>query len=345
MGAAGLDAASLERASELLARLVAGDVPLSPALDDLARDLTGPLREATRALAHEIEAGRPLSAAMADGGRFPPLFVALVAAGERAGGVAPILGALARHAAARSSARRRLMHHVAYPLIVGVLAIAMFAYTAIGFAAESRRLSDRVGLERARSTAAHRDMRAAPIAEGALLGGAVLSLLALAVAIATGRVPELAYRAPLVGVALRRAETALLVRAFSLLVGAGEAPERALRLAAEACAWRRLRGGAVAAATALDAGEPFARALARVDALSLELRGVLVGAAQRGADFAHAADRAAAQAEADALDAARGAATGLEVLFTVLAGATVLACGIATYDGLARLVEHLARLE
>jgi type IV pilus assembly protein PilC len=115
------------------ATLIESGVPIRRALEitiEQCRDAR--LAEALRSLASDIEAGTPLSAAMARRPReFPPLFVAMIRAGEIGGALDHVLERLAELLERDHAMRSRVASALAYPAIVSCAALALIAFLVV----------------------------------------------------------------------------------------------------------------------------------------------------------------------------------------------------------------------
>jgi type II secretory pathway component PulF len=102
-----------------LAELCRSEVPLGRAFALLDADLAeGPLKEAVRGLAADVEAGTPLAEAYKKrAAALPPLYGALVEAGVASGDLPGTLAEIARHAALRAEVATRLRRALAQPTL------------------------------------------------------------------------------------------------------------------------------------------------------------------------------------------------------------------------------------
>jgi general secretion pathway protein F len=110
-----------------MAALTRAGLPLGRGLRDVGRDLTGRLSAAMLRLSARLEQGESLSEALAaDPHAFPPIYRAVVEAGQRAGRLPAALESLAGFVRSYDDVRRTIGLAFWYPMIVLVLAYALF---------------------------------------------------------------------------------------------------------------------------------------------------------------------------------------------------------------------------
>ncbi|MDE2344126.1 MAG: type II secretion system inner membrane protein GspF [Betaproteobacteria bacterium] len=118
-----------------LSSLLNAGIPLDEALGAVASEAERPVvREKTLELRSEVLGGSPLATAMAMHPRdFPPIYQALVAAGEKSGRLGWVLERLADYAQARDALQQKVLMALAYPAIVMVVAfgIVIFLMTTV----------------------------------------------------------------------------------------------------------------------------------------------------------------------------------------------------------------------
>lgn len=115
--------------NEEIAALVRAGIPLDKGLCALGDDLPGRLGRVSGALANSLAAGRSLEETLAEHGRqFPPIYLAVVQAGVRAGRLPAALESLADAIARIRDARRAVASALAYPLTVAAIAWGFFVY-------------------------------------------------------------------------------------------------------------------------------------------------------------------------------------------------------------------------
>ena len=106
-------------AHQLLAITKSG-LPLAPALKAIAQELhTGHLKEALDGVRGSLEAGQTLEDALAARGQdFPPVFRAILSAGERSGNLPGVLENLCGFTKRMLNTRSRVQEAIAYPAMV-----------------------------------------------------------------------------------------------------------------------------------------------------------------------------------------------------------------------------------
>ncbi|MDE1990064.1 MAG: type II secretion system inner membrane protein GspF [Betaproteobacteria bacterium] len=118
-----------------LSSLLNAGIPLDEALGAVASEAERPaVRERTLELRSEVLGGSPLASAMAMHPKdFPPIYQALVAAGEKSGRLGWVLERLADYAQARDALQQKVLMALAYPAIVMVVAfgIVIFLMTTV----------------------------------------------------------------------------------------------------------------------------------------------------------------------------------------------------------------------
>jgi len=110
-----------------LAELCRAQVPLPRSLTLLRDQLrAGPLRDATDAMLHDVEAGTPLDEAYTrHREQFPPLYCSLVEAGMVSGDLPGVLEEIARHATERSVVVGRIRKALVYPMVTAGLLVVI----------------------------------------------------------------------------------------------------------------------------------------------------------------------------------------------------------------------------
>ena len=262
----------LTRLTGYLRAALASGQPLPEGLARLARTLSpGRERELMEGLASDLSAGTALSAALQRrlGGRVPPLFAALIAAGERSGQLAASVDALAGYAEAQRDLSRQVSAALLYPRVV-VLAMVAVVFPVLAWV-QGQLLTDPAYAESAPSGLIHLVDRGMalllwPYAHGT--APAVLFVAAVAVLVCGGVPPvdrlvaRLSRRVFAAG-GVRRAQLgAALARGMALLLGAGVPLPEALALLAGASAdseaVRQLTAASISARSGLTLGQVLA---------------------------------------------------------------------------------------
>lgn len=228
------------------------------------------LREALRSVLADVEHGSPLSAAMARRPRdFPPLYVAMIGAGEAGGILDDVLDRLALLLEREAALRKKVQAALVYPLVVIIAAtlltifliakvVPMFAQLFASFHVElppATQLLVRLG-----------ELLSAPLPW--LLAGAglpIVALLAYRLARTTAGgllLDRVRLRLPIVGPLLQKAICARVVRMLATLLRSGielvSAIDAVIPVTGSPCYARAFQQVNLA----LRQGEPLARPLA-----------------------------------------------------------------------------------
>ncbi|MCK6480842.1 MAG: type II secretion system F family protein [Planctomycetes bacterium] len=246
-------------------------MPLGQAFRAVARDLEGgSLRAEAEAMAAEVDGGAPLGEAWRRrSGAFPPVYASLVEAGAASGDLPGTLEEIARHAAMRAEADRRVRRVLAYPvlMLVALTGIAWFLFEFVvpQFGVIFSQITDKYGnpLELPALTKLVLGLSAS--------GGILLFLPAVLVVFVLGswlRRPMeglgmplgLGMRLPLVGPLRLQAALSTFSSVLAGLLRRGLPAERALLLAGEASDAPDLRAAAGIAAERVRTGAGLAEA-------------------------------------------------------------------------------------
>lgn len=243
-----------------LATLMEADLPLEEALTLLGSLVEGEReKRLAEGLLGDLRAGRPLSAALAASGAFPPDQVALVKAGEAGGALADVFGRLARTLERAHALRERVRSALIYPAILTVGAIASVAVLLVVVIPAFEPLFADTGRALPPATQALLDVSAA-VQAGALPGLAVLALGAVLLgrlrrsAGPAARLDAALLRLPLVGALLAKLQTARFARTLGTLLGNGVPLLHGLDLAGTALTNRRMAEVVERAADSLRSG-------------------------------------------------------------------------------------------
>jgi general secretion pathway protein F len=274
--------------NEELAALVRAGLPLDVGLAEAARELGGGAGALARRLSERLARGERLSEALeAERGLVPPLYRAVVAAGERSGDLAGPLARVAELTARLRSLRANTGLALVYPVVVCLVAAGAWTlWSRWLFPVQLEAAGDvRLALpEWLRGL--HRVLIAVdgtvplPVFPGILL-------LALLVwwrqsgrtsVLAAGRAAWLLGWVPWSGKVLRWSQQALLAETLAVLLEHRVSAEEALPLAAEAAGGGALAAGAAELADQLRRGQrPGHEAAARLPALAAWLLAVPYG--------------------------------------------------------------------
>lgn len=120
----------LEQLNGQLAMIVRGGVPLAPSIAAMARDLRNPrLQALLEEVRVDLEAGQPLSEAFGKHSKdFPPVYLSLIRAGERAGNLSPVFMHLSGYSRNMLELKSRLQEILTYPIILVATACALVIF-------------------------------------------------------------------------------------------------------------------------------------------------------------------------------------------------------------------------
>ena len=113
-----------------LANLLAAGVPITRALSILRRESSNPAARAQWSAIHDdVSGGMPLAEAMAHWPKsFPPVYIAMVHAGETGGFLDVVLMQIAEFRARERDLKGKLRNAMAYPTVLAVLAVAVVIF-------------------------------------------------------------------------------------------------------------------------------------------------------------------------------------------------------------------------
>jgi len=308
--------------NEELASLVRAGVPLEPGLKQLAHDMPGRLGRRARELAARLGRGEALDEILADPKLgFPPMYVAVLRAGQRCGRLGPALELFAETLARLRDTRRAIVGACVYPLIVVCMACLVAAFTA-SYVLPSIRKSM---VAFAGTVPGWHDMWA-----GWLVAAALLVLAAAwwwrrsrrANLLVPGDVGSTLAWLPWMRPVARWSRQAILADLLRLLVAQGIPLPEALRGAARATADHRTIRAAETAAARIEAGN-MPGASSDAAGLSPLLRWLLVTAGREGR-LQPALQAASERYHHRAVLAADRASILLPVLITAATGGTVV---------------------
>jgi len=261
--------ASVEAFTRELANLLAAGVSLSRALHILAREASSSAaRRQWEAVHDDVVGGASLADALARWPRlFPPVYVAMVHAGETGGFLDVVLEQIADFRARERDLLGRVKAALVYPVVLAVLASAVLAFLLTYFIPRFSAMFAQFGgalpwLTRAIVATSHIAVRYGP---GALLFLGVLVVVGRrALAADSGRraFERAVLRTPAVGRVVARFALVRFCRMLGTLVGAGVPILAALRVAREAVGNQTLADAVNRAIEDLQRGLPLAASLA-----------------------------------------------------------------------------------
>jgi general secretion pathway protein F len=338
-GQAGFSLSALRRAPSMpasarllmtrqLATLVEAGLPLAEALQVVsAQTAHAASRRILIALRERVLEGERLSAAMAAfPASFPPVYRAMVAAGESSGALGQVLDRLATHLEKSAALSRKVMTALIYPGALAVTAMAVICVLMVAIVPRLAAQFDTMSITLPLLT------RAVIALSEFLQAGWLFLLIALVLAVVVvrlllrrpairARLDRTSLSLPLLGGFLRKLEAARFARTLSVLLAAGTVLPDALRAARKATANTHI-GAALDAVTAeVETGRTLSSSLesARfLPALTLHM----IAAGERSAALETMLPRAD-QLEGE-LEAASSTALGLlEPAIIIVMGAVV----------------------
>jgi general secretion pathway protein F len=249
-----------------ISSLVRGGMPLELGLRELGHDSAGALRQITESLAARMHAGGSLAEALeAEQRQLPSIYRRVVTAGIRAGRLPAALEAISNYARDLIELRRQISLALLYPLIVVVLAYALFVVFVAHFVERFRETYEvfRIPLPRLLAVASQ-------AAEWAARWWWAFPLLVLGLMVwwmATGGAHVLAFRGiaqplawfPFVGQITRHYRRGNFAELLALMVEHQVPLPECLRMAGEASGDSRLQ----------ESGEDLAEAIERGDQIAI----------------------------------------------------------------------------
>jgi len=264
----GLNGAALALLTRQLATLIGAGLPVEEALAALSEQAASERQRAlTVALRARVMEGATLARAMgAFPDAFPDVYCASVAAGEQSGKLEAVLEKLADHAEARDALAQKLLAALAYPLLLGIVAVAVVAGLLAWVVPQIVGVFQNLGQTLPLAT------RALIACSDFLRGWGWLLALVLVAGVVGWRVvlrhesvrhrrDAALLRVPLVGRLVRAANTVRATRTLALLAGSAVPLLDALAIAAGVVANRPMREALLHAAVRVREGASFSRAL------------------------------------------------------------------------------------
>ncbi|MFW6412637.1 MAG: type II secretion system inner membrane protein GspF [Oceanicaulis sp.] len=300
-----------------LATLISAGLPVEEAVGLVGSQSGGDA--AARVLAgvrEKVTEGERLSEAMAAHPRsFPPVYRAMVAAGESAGGLGLVLERLADYLEKSEALKRKIGSALIYPAVLGVVALGVVGVLLVFIVP---RIADQFGSMGLQLPLITRVMMATsgflsaawPILIAGLLALIAIYLFAMRREPVRRASDRFRLGLPLVGGFIRKVEAARFARTMGILAASGAVlPDalRAARRASDNLVFREVAGGVV---EQVETGKGLADAL-RAARFFPPIMVYMVAAGERSGRLAEMFERAAEHLEAD-VDTAVG--TGLSLL-------------------------------
>jgi type IV pilus assembly protein PilC len=260
--------------------LVRAGLPILRALDLLAeRAAAARLRPILEDVRQRVRSGALLSEAMAAQGSFPPVYITVIAAGERSGNLTGVLEQYISYLRVSTGFRSRLITALIYPVVLVLVAIIIVAYLATYALPQFAGLYQQLNVPLPTSTRILLTV-ALPLrnyfaisAIAVLVAGAALFLWTRSDrgAIAIDRLKP---RLPVFGDVWVKAQIAQFVRTLSTLIGGGTPLVPALRTSASAIGSRLVATSVEQAAERVKEGQSLHVSLAEtrlIPGLALEM--------------------------------------------------------------------------
>lgn len=236
-----LSAPDLITLNDEIAAMARAGLPLDQGLRALAREMrSGRLQRVTAAVAADLEAGRTLPEALdAQAGRVPPFYGALVSAGVRSGRLDSVLATLTIYARSIADLRATVIGAVFYPVVVLIVACALFGFIASFLLPQFDHLFRGFGINlppvtRAALAIGRHPIEVFVVGPGSLVMLIILTRLALTGGFGQYTRTRLLYSVPLVGTLIRSSRMAAFVDLLAILVEHELPLPAAFRLAGEA---------------------------------------------------------------------------------------------------------------
>jgi len=268
-GGGRVSSARVESFTRELANLLAAGVALSRALSILCREAANPAaRSQWLAIHDDVVGGAALADALARWPRsFPPVYVAMVRAGETGGFLDVVLSQIADFRSREKELLGRVKAALVYPLVLAVLATIVLVYLLTFFIPRFSSIFAQFGgalpwLTRAIVSASEAVSRYGVVI---VIAGVLFFLAARrVVASDAGRryIERILLGAPLLGLVIGRFALVRFCRMLGTLLGAGVPLVGSLKVAKEAIGNQTLADALGHAVEEVQRGRPLARSLA-----------------------------------------------------------------------------------
>jgi len=264
-----VSAAQVEAFTRELANLLSAGVPLGRALHILRREAGSPAARAQgNAIHDDVVGGQPLAEALARWPKsFPPVYVAMIRAGEMGGFLDVVLNQIADFRAREGELLGKVKAALVYPCVLATLATAVLVFLLVFFIPTFSGIFTSLGGSLPVLTQIIIAVSNATVSRYAVLIAVALGvagvLLVRAAHTDTGRrwKERLLLRTPLLGLILARFALVRFARMLGTLLGAGVPLVTALRVAQEAIGNQTLADAVAAAIDEVKRGATLARSL------------------------------------------------------------------------------------
>ncbi|WP_112664635.1 type II secretion system F family protein [Microvirga flavescens] len=333
--------AELARLSQEWAGLVEAGLPLEESLALLDHTSRSSTRRVLATIREAVKAGMALHEALSRfPGSFPPVYRALVQAGEVAGNLGPTLRRLGDDLIARRAIAEEIRNALLYPLFLLVTATAGIMVLLLVVVPTLESLIGEGGDERLPAVTrlvlaiSHilRDYGVV-LTTATVVSTIVVSLLILT---PTGRTRLDAFilKTPLLGSLIKIIETGRFARTFGALLTGGVAVSPAMRIALETVTNRQIRAGLGLAHESVVSGAAIADAIAASVVFSEDAIG-LIRVGERTGRLAEALERMASFYEARATRKLKALTAMLTPVMTIVFGALA---GVIVYAMLSTIL-------
>lgn len=338
-GAAGrrgrLPARARVLATRQWASLLAAGLTLGEALDSLVDQHEDPrVKNVFAGVRAEVAAGLPLHQALAAfPDAFPPLYLALVRAGEQSGELPRVLAALADHLEGQAEVRRRTLAAMLYPALVSLVGLLVVIGLMVYVVPQVTAVFEH-------------GRQSLPLLTRLLVAAGKLALPALILALPLGlaaawaarralrdpqrrrRFHAFLLRLPVLGPLLRAAETARFAATLAILAGGGVPLLSSLETGRQVLRLLPIQAAVAEAIAAVAEGAPLARALAAGRAFPSLLVHLVAGGEKSGR-LPEMLERAAKLLQAEVDEGLGILTTLLEPLMILFMGGIVLTVVLA----------------
>jgi general secretion pathway protein F len=253
-----------------LAALVDAGMPVEESLDLVGRQLEKhAMRRVIMAVRARVTEGNRLADAMAAAPRsFPPVYRALIAAGEASGSLGMVLSRLADHLEAEDSVRNKVVGALVYPAVLAAVAIGVIIMLMLFVVPRLAEQFTGMGVSLpalTRIMIASSDFLAVSWPWiVAISAGAVLAFAFAYRQPAYRRLHDaIVVRLPLIGTFLRQVEAAAFARTMSILINSGTVLPDALRATGRAGSNHAFREMIASVVSDVEGGRGLSDALTR----------------------------------------------------------------------------------
>jgi len=336
-----LDGLELARLSQEWGGLVEAGISVEESIALMGRTCRPPTRQVLVTIREAVKAGMPLHEALGQFPRlFPPIYRALIQAGEAAGNLGPTIRRLGDDLLARRAMIEDVRNALLYPLFLlatagaGILVLLLVVVPNLeGLIGEGG--EDRLPAVTRLVLAVSHALRDYGIA---LLGVSTLLILVASLLIVTpaarARLDAMILAAPVLGPLVRVIETGRFARTLSALLSGGIALPAAMLMAFQTVSNRRMRSGLEVAHHSVLSGAAIGDAIAASQVLQEDAVG-LIRVGERTGGLAAALERAAGLHEARATRQLKAMTAMLTPLLTIGFG---IIAGVIVYAMLSTIL-------